>query len=145
MEQYGNPPSYSYLGEGGVSVMSHLSAAAHGEGDDRRLAAQICTCSQRVRSRRVTTLDCTHTYRSVSYPDCSFLALSPPSLCTKMEKMTRVLPLNPTFIPPTYGVLKSLLENPLKLPLHHDDGITDFSIMVYIYILFIMYINIFYI
>ncbi|XP_040186615.1 hepatic leukemia factor isoform X1 [Rana temporaria] len=39
-----------------------------------------------------------------------------------MEKMTRVLPLNPTFIPPTYGVLKSLLENPLKLPLHHDDA-----------------------
>ncbi|KAG8565086.1 hypothetical protein GDO81_012706 [Engystomops pustulosus] len=39
-----------------------------------------------------------------------------------MEKMSRVLPLNPTFIPPTYGVLKSLLENPLKLPLHHEDA-----------------------
>ncbi|XP_077315071.1 hepatic leukemia factor isoform X2 [Lithobates pipiens] len=39
-----------------------------------------------------------------------------------MEKMTRVLSLNTTFIPPTYGVLKSLLENPLKLPLHHDDA-----------------------
>ncbi|XP_040291487.1 hepatic leukemia factor isoform X2 [Bufo bufo] len=39
-----------------------------------------------------------------------------------MEKMSRVLPLNPTFMPPTYGVLKSLLENPLKLPLHHEDA-----------------------
>ncbi|XP_075702972.1 hepatic leukemia factor isoform X2 [Rhinoderma darwinii] len=39
-----------------------------------------------------------------------------------MEKMSRMLPLNPTFIPPTYGVLKSLLENPLKLPLHHEDA-----------------------
>ncbi|XP_018090615.1 hepatic leukemia factor isoform X2 [Xenopus laevis] len=39
-----------------------------------------------------------------------------------MEKMSRVLPLNPTFIPPTYGVLKSLLENPLKLPMHHEDA-----------------------
>ncbi|MEE6506976.1 hypothetical protein FKM82_007921 [Ascaphus truei] len=39
-----------------------------------------------------------------------------------MEKMARALPLNPTFIPPTYGVLKSLLENPLKLPLHHEDA-----------------------
>ncbi|XP_018096030.1 hepatic leukemia factor isoform X2 [Xenopus laevis] len=39
-----------------------------------------------------------------------------------MEKMSRVLPLNSTFIPPTYGVLKSLLENPLKLPLHHEDA-----------------------
>uniref|UniRef100_A0A8C5QWS2 HLF transcription factor, PAR bZIP family member n=1 Tax=Leptobrachium leishanense TaxID=445787 RepID=A0A8C5QWS2_9ANUR len=39
-----------------------------------------------------------------------------------MEKMSRVVPLNPTFIPPSYGVLKSLLENPLKLPLHHDDA-----------------------
>lgn len=36
--------------------------------------------------------------------------------------MARPLPLNPTFLPPTYGVLKSLLENPLKLPLHHEDG-----------------------
>lgn len=39
-----------------------------------------------------------------------------------MEKMSRPLPLNPTFIPPPYGVLRSLLENPLKLPLHHEDG-----------------------
>lgn len=37
-----------------------------------------------------------------------------------MEKMPRQLPLNPTFIPPPYGVLRSLLENPLKLPLHED-------------------------
>lgn len=36
--------------------------------------------------------------------------------------MARPLPLNPTFLPPTYGVLKSLLENPLKLPLHQEDG-----------------------
>ena len=36
--------------------------------------------------------------------------------------MSRPLPLNPTFIPPPYGVLRSLLENPLKLPLHHEDG-----------------------
>ncbi|XP_028354999.1 hepatic leukemia factor isoform X2 [Physeter macrocephalus] len=39
-----------------------------------------------------------------------------------MEKMSRPLPLNPTFIPPPYGVLRSLLENPLKLPLHHEDA-----------------------
>ncbi|XP_026942910.1 hepatic leukemia factor isoform X2 [Sagmatias obliquidens] len=39
-----------------------------------------------------------------------------------MEKMSRQLPLNPTFIPPPYGVLRSLLENPLKLPLHHEDA-----------------------
>ncbi|XP_023561261.1 hepatic leukemia factor isoform X1 [Octodon degus] len=39
-----------------------------------------------------------------------------------MEKMSRQLPLNPTFIPPPYGVLRSLLENPLKLPLHQDDA-----------------------
>lgn len=39
-----------------------------------------------------------------------------------MEKMSRPLPLNPTFIPPPYGVLRSLLENPLKLPLHPEDG-----------------------
>lgn len=39
-----------------------------------------------------------------------------------MEKMSRQLPLNPTFIPPPYGVLRSLLENPLKLPLHPEDG-----------------------
>lgn len=37
-----------------------------------------------------------------------------------MEKMSR--PLNPAFIPPTHGVLKSLLENPLKLPFHHEEG-----------------------
>lgn len=36
--------------------------------------------------------------------------------------MSRPLPLNPPFLPPTYGVLKSLLENPLKLPLAHEDG-----------------------
>uniref|UniRef100_A0A3Q2FLW3 HLF transcription factor, PAR bZIP family member a n=1 Tax=Cyprinodon variegatus TaxID=28743 RepID=A0A3Q2FLW3_CYPVA len=39
-----------------------------------------------------------------------------------MEKMARPLPLNPTFLPPTHGVLKSLLENPLKLPFHRDEG-----------------------
>ncbi|XP_041634580.1 HLF transcription factor, PAR bZIP family member a isoform X2 [Cheilinus undulatus] len=39
-----------------------------------------------------------------------------------MEKMARPIPLNPTFLPPTHGVLKSLLENPLKLPFHHDEG-----------------------
>lgn len=39
-----------------------------------------------------------------------------------MEKMSRQLPLNPTFIPPPYGVLRSLLENPLKLPLHPEDA-----------------------
>ncbi|AWP19413.1 putative hepatic leukemia factor-like [Scophthalmus maximus] len=39
-----------------------------------------------------------------------------------MEKMARPVPLNPTFLPPTHGVLKSLLENPLKLPFHHDEG-----------------------
>ncbi|XP_015416278.1 PREDICTED: hepatic leukemia factor isoform X3 [Myotis davidii] len=39
-----------------------------------------------------------------------------------MEKMSRPLPLNPTFIPPPYGVLRSLLENPLKLPLHPEDA-----------------------
>ncbi|XP_074870724.1 hepatic leukemia factor isoform X1 [Carettochelys insculpta] len=36
--------------------------------------------------------------------------------------MARPLPLHPPFLPPTYGVLKSLLENPLKLPLHHEDA-----------------------
>ncbi|KAH0629217.1 hypothetical protein JD844_011129 [Phrynosoma platyrhinos] len=36
--------------------------------------------------------------------------------------MARPLSLNPTFLPPTYGVLKSLLENPLKLPLQHEDA-----------------------
>ncbi|XP_070846833.1 HLF transcription factor, PAR bZIP family member b isoform X1 [Chaetodon auriga] len=37
-----------------------------------------------------------------------------------MEKMSRH-PLNPGFLPPaTHGVLKSLLENPMKLPLHHE-------------------------
>ncbi|KAM4598517.1 HLF transcription factor, PAR bZIP family member a isoform 2-T2 [Polymixia lowei] len=39
-----------------------------------------------------------------------------------MEKMARPLAINPTFLPPTHGVLKSLLENPLKLPFHHDEG-----------------------
>lgn len=39
-----------------------------------------------------------------------------------MEKMSRPLLVNPTFLPPTHGVLKSLLENPMKLPFHHDDG-----------------------
>ncbi|XP_015227269.1 PREDICTED: hepatic leukemia factor-like isoform X2 [Cyprinodon variegatus] len=39
-----------------------------------------------------------------------------------MEKMSRhSLPLNPAFLPPnSHGVLKSLLENPMKLPLHHE-------------------------
>ncbi|KAG9279231.1 hepatic leukemia factor [Astyanax mexicanus] len=37
-----------------------------------------------------------------------------------MEKMSR--PVNSTFLPPTHGVLKSLLENPMKLPFHHDEG-----------------------
>ncbi|KAM4718009.1 LOW QUALITY PROTEIN: HLF transcription factor, PAR bZIP family member a [Anableps anableps] len=41
---------------------------------------------------------------------------------SEMEKMARPLPINPTFLPPTHGVLKSLLENPLKLPFHHDEG-----------------------
>ncbi|ROJ30561.1 Hepatic leukemia factor [Anabarilius grahami] len=40
----------------------------------------------------------------------------------EMEKMSRPLPINPTFLPPTHGVLKSLLENPMKLPFHHDEG-----------------------
>ncbi|XP_059414978.1 hepatic leukemia factor-like [Carassius carassius] len=39
-----------------------------------------------------------------------------------MEKMSRPLPINQTFLPPTHGVLKSLLENPMKLPFHHDEG-----------------------
>lgn len=39
-----------------------------------------------------------------------------------MEKMARPIPINPTFLPPAHGVLKSLLENPLKLPFHHDEG-----------------------
>ncbi|XP_031718002.1 HLF transcription factor, PAR bZIP family member a [Anarrhichthys ocellatus] len=39
-----------------------------------------------------------------------------------MEKMARPLPINPSLVPPTHGVLKSLLENPLKLPFHHDEG-----------------------
>lgn len=39
-----------------------------------------------------------------------------------MEKMARPIHINPTFMPPTHGVLKSLLENPLKLPFHHDEG-----------------------
>ncbi|XP_057717217.1 hepatic leukemia factor-like [Corythoichthys intestinalis] len=40
----------------------------------------------------------------------------------RMEKMARPLPVNAAFLPPTHGVLKSLLENPLKLPFHHDEG-----------------------
>ncbi|XP_005999997.1 HLF transcription factor, PAR bZIP family member b isoform X2 [Latimeria chalumnae] len=39
-----------------------------------------------------------------------------------MEKMSRLLPLNTTFLPPSHGVLKSLLENPLKLPLQHEEA-----------------------
>ncbi|XP_051569474.1 hepatic leukemia factor-like [Myxocyprinus asiaticus] len=39
-----------------------------------------------------------------------------------MEKMSRPLLINSTFLPPTHGVLKSLLENPMKLPFHHDEG-----------------------
>lgn len=30
--------------------------------------------------------------------------------------------INPTFLMPSHGVLKSLLENPLKLPFQHDEG-----------------------
>lgn len=40
-----------------------------------------------------------------------------------MEKMSRhPVPLHPVgFLPPaTHGVLKSLLENPVKLPPHHE-------------------------
>ncbi|KAJ3608470.1 hypothetical protein NHX12_025517 [Muraenolepis orangiensis] len=38
-----------------------------------------------------------------------------------MEKMSGRLPVNPSFLPSaTHGVLKSLLENPLKLPVHHE-------------------------
>lgn len=39
-----------------------------------------------------------------------------------MEKMSRhPVPCNPSFLPAaTHGVLKSLLENPMKLPLHHE-------------------------
>ncbi|TNN29784.1 Hepatic leukemia factor [Liparis tanakae] len=44
-----------------------------------------------------------------------------------MEKMARALAMNPSFAPPPHGVLKSLLENPLKLPFHHDDGTCSFS------------------
>lgn len=36
--------------------------------------------------------------------------------------MSRPLPISSTFLPPTHGVLKSLLENPMKLPFHHDEG-----------------------
>ncbi|XP_056608573.1 HLF transcription factor, PAR bZIP family member a [Triplophysa dalaica] len=39
-----------------------------------------------------------------------------------MEKMSRPLPVNSTFLPPTHGVLKSLLENPTKLPFHQAEG-----------------------
>lgn len=47
-----------------------------------------------------------------------------------MEKMSRhPVPLNPAFLPPaTHGVLKSLLENPMKLPLHHEgNGARDYN------------------
>lgn len=47
---------------------------------------------------------------------------SPVCPSRNMEKMDRPLPVNPTFLPPTHGVLKSLLENPLKLPFHHEEG-----------------------
>lgn len=45
-----------------------------------------------------------------------------------MEKMSRhPVPLNPGFLPPaTHGVLKSLLENPMKLPLHHEGELCFF-------------------
>ncbi|XP_056325245.1 HLF transcription factor, PAR bZIP family member b isoform X2 [Danio aesculapii] len=37
--------------------------------------------------------------------------------------MSRQLTMNPAFLPPqTNGVLKALLEKPLKLPLHQDEG-----------------------
>ncbi|XP_077412552.1 HLF transcription factor, PAR bZIP family member a [Vanacampus margaritifer] len=35
---------------------------------------------------------------------------------------SRPVPANATFLLPTHGVLKSLLENPLKMPFHHDEG-----------------------
>lgn len=48
-----------------------------------------------------------------------------------MEEMSRhCAQLNPAFLPPaSHGVLKSLLENPMKLPLQHEgkDTNTDFS------------------
>lgn len=34
--------------------------------------------------------------------------------------MSRPVTMNPTFLPPAHGVLKSLLENPMKLPLRHE-------------------------
>ncbi|XP_076866396.1 HLF transcription factor, PAR bZIP family member a [Brachyhypopomus gauderio] len=37
-----------------------------------------------------------------------------------MEKMSRAL--NAGLAPPSHGVLKSLLENPLKLPFQHEEG-----------------------
>ncbi|MBN3273896.1 HLF factor, partial [Polyodon spathula] len=39
-----------------------------------------------------------------------------------METMARPISVNRTFLPLTHGVLKSLLENPLKLSLHHEEG-----------------------
>ncbi|MGH0174456.1 UNVERIFIED_CONTAM: hypothetical protein FKN15_006944 [Acipenser sinensis] len=39
-----------------------------------------------------------------------------------MEKMARPISVTPTFLPPTHGVLKSLLENPVKLSVHHEEG-----------------------
>lgn len=40
------------------------------------------------------------------------------SLTYKMARPS----INPTFLMPSHGVLKSLLENPLKLPFQHDEG-----------------------
>lgn len=43
------------------------------------------------------------------------------------EIMSRQLVMNPAFLPPqTNGVLKALLEKPLKLPLHQDEGDQSF-------------------
>lgn len=44
-----------------------------------------------------------------------------------MEKMSRhPVPCNPSFLPAaTHGVLKSLLENPMKLPLHHEGEVRE--------------------
>lgn len=55
---------------------------------------------------------------------------SPVAPSRHMEKMARPLPINPTFLPPTHGVLKSLLENPLKLPFHHDEGKQNLTCML---------------
>lgn len=45
-----------------------------------------------------------------------------------MEKMSRhsVQLIPGGYLPPaTHGVLKSLLENPVKLPLHHEGKVTE--------------------